>query len=61
MNSLITKLWNDEEGQSMVEYGLIVAVVALVCAGTYKLLGEKINGMVSQLATKIDALAKNVK
>jgi pilus assembly protein Flp/PilA len=56
---LITKLIRDEEGQSMVEYGLIIAVVALVCAGTYKTLGEKVNGMVQQLANKVDALSKN--
>ncbi|HEY9899860.1 MAG TPA: Flp family type IVb pilin [Pantanalinema sp.] len=58
---LIAKLIREEEGQSMVEYGLIVAVVALVCAGTYKVLGEKINGMIEKLSKSVDAMSKNIK
>ncbi|HEY9899855.1 Flp/Fap pilin component [compost metagenome] len=58
---LIAKLIREEEGQSMVEYGLIVAVVALVCAGTYKVLGEKINGMIEKLGKSVDAMSKNIK
>lgn len=57
---LMMKLIREEEGQSMVEYGLIVAVVALVCVGTYKALGEKVNTLVEKLGTKVDAVTKNV-
>ncbi len=57
---LLKKIVREEEGQSMVEYGLIIAVVALVCAGTYKILGEKVNGMVKKLADKVDALSKGI-
>jgi pilus assembly protein Flp/PilA len=28
--NLMRRLWNDEEGQGMVEYGLIIALVAVV-------------------------------
>ncbi|MBW8308905.1 MAG: Flp family type IVb pilin [Candidatus Paracaedibacteraceae bacterium] len=27
---LFKRLWNDEEGQGMVEYGLILALIAIV-------------------------------
>jgi pilus assembly protein Flp/PilA len=30
---LFKRLWNDEEGQGMVEYGLIIALIAIVVMG----------------------------
>ncbi|HHT28054.1 MAG TPA: Flp family type IVb pilin [Firmicutes bacterium] len=30
MMHLLQRLWHDEEGQGMVEYGLIIALVAVV-------------------------------
>ena len=30
MMNLLRRLWNEEEGQGMVEYGLIIALVAIV-------------------------------
>lgn len=56
----ITKLIRDEEGQSMVEYGLIVAVVALVCAGGYQALGGKVKALIDKLNNKVDAATKNL-
>lgn len=59
--NLMMKLIREEEGQSMVEYGLIVAVVALVCVTTYKALGKQVNGMIEKLTTAIDTHTKNIK
>ena len=39
LNSLI----RDENGQSMVEYGIIVAVIAAVCVGAYRQIGLQVN------------------
>jgi pilus assembly protein Flp/PilA len=33
MMHLLQRLWHDEEGQGMVEYGLIIALVAVVLIG----------------------------
>ncbi len=33
----------DEDGQSMVEYGIIVAVIAAVCIGAFTKVGQNIN------------------
>ena len=57
---LMLKLIREEEGQSMVEYGLIVAVVALVCVGTYEKLGTSLNNLIKTLADKVQALNGNV-
>ena len=34
-----------EEGQGMAEYGLILALIALVVIGTIAFLGEQVNGL----------------
>ncbi|MBM3271003.1 MAG: Flp family type IVb pilin [Candidatus Sericytochromatia bacterium] len=47
-------LIQDENGQSMVEYGIIVAVIAAICIGAYRQIGTTIN-------TKLDTLIKNMK
>lgn len=44
----------DESGQSMVEYGIIVAVIAAVCIGAYRAIGGQIN-------KALDTLIKNMK
>lgn len=38
----ITGFWNDEQGQGMVEYGLILALVALGCIALLKGMGESL-------------------
>ena len=40
---MIQKFLQDENGQGMVEYGLIIAVVALVVVAGLKLLGGGLN------------------
>lgn len=35
----------DEDGQGMVEYGLIIGLVAIVVIGALTILGPKIGGM----------------
>ena len=42
-----------EEGQGMVEYGLILAVVAVIALTAFKTLGTNVNNMVNSLATTI--------
>ena len=42
-----------EEGASLAEYGLLLALIAVVCIGGMTVLGTKINSMFSTLATSI--------
>jgi pilus assembly protein Flp/PilA len=46
-----------EEGQALVEYGLIIALVALVCIAGLTALGVSINGLLNSIATTISGVA----
>lgn len=41
----IKEIIPDESGQSMVEYGLILALISVVAVGTLVLLGPKISSL----------------
>jgi pilus assembly protein Flp/PilA len=41
MNKMIALL-KEEEGQSMVEYGIILALIAVVAIGTVQAIGKKL-------------------
>ena len=42
-----------EEGQGLAEYGLILALIAVVCIGALQLLGTNISGTLNDLAGSI--------
>ena len=48
-----TKFIRDEEGASLVEYGLLLSLVAVVCIAAVTLLGSNISTMLSNLASQI--------
>jgi len=43
----------DEKGQSLVEYGLIIALVALVVIGVLTGLGGKLKDLFNEIATTL--------
>ncbi len=47
------KFFKNEEGQGMVEYGLIIALVAIVIIAGITLLGGNINNLFTQVAGNI--------
>jgi len=53
---MIKKLINfckDEEGATMVEYGLMVALIAVVCIGVITTLGGNLNTVFKNVADKV--------
>ena len=44
------KFARDEEGASLVEYGLLLSLVAVVCIAAISLIGTSISSMLSGLA-----------
>jgi pilus assembly protein Flp/PilA len=51
--SAIRKFFADESGASMVEYGLMVALVAAVCVTAVTALGTAISGKFNTVAGNI--------
>ena len=49
MFALFLALRNREEGQALVEYGLILGLIAVVCIGTLTALGTGVNDLLSQI------------
>ena len=45
-----TKFIRDEEGASLIEYGLLLSLVAVVCIAAISVLGTSISTMLNNLA-----------
>jgi pilus assembly protein Flp/PilA len=53
---LITRLRalvNNDEGQDLLEYALLVALIALVCVGAIALAGTNVNIIFGKIATAL--------
>lgn len=46
-------LFNEESGQGMVEYGLILALVAIIAIVALKTVGEKVNGTFTKVGESL--------
>ena len=54
---MLRKWLKDEEGQGMVEYGLIIGLIAVVVIVALVALGPKIRDMFDQVNDELDAVA----
>ena len=43
----------DEEGATMVEYGLMLALIAIVCITAIALIGTRLNSLFQTVATSL--------
>ena len=50
---IMKRFWKEEEGQSLSEYGLILALIAVVAITALTLLGDNIKAMFEDIADKI--------
>ena len=55
MTALLTRLWNDDNGQDMAEYAIMLGVIAAVVLAAIALLGTNISAMFTGIAGKIVA------
>jgi len=53
MESLLRRLWADDEGQDIAEYAVMLAVILLLVVGTIKLIGTNANSTFSNVASTI--------
>jgi Flp pilus assembly pilin Flp len=53
MNHLLRKLWQDDEGQDIAEYAVMLAVILVLVVGTIRLIGSNANIVFSSAASSI--------
>lgn len=53
MQGLITKLWQDDSGQDIAEYAVMLAVILVLVVGTVRLIGSNANNVFSNAASSI--------
>jgi Flp pilus assembly pilin Flp len=46
-------LWNDERGQDIAEYAVMLAVILVIVVGTVRLIGSNANNVFSNVASSI--------
>ena len=51
--SKVRKFFDREEGATMVEYGLMVALIAVICIGAVSVLGTSISAAFGSASAKI--------
>jgi Flp pilus assembly pilin Flp len=50
------RLWSEERGQSMVEYAIVVALIAIIAMAAVQAFGQGISQVFQQLLSKITSL-----
>ena len=51
--SALLRFWNDEQGQDIAEYAVMLAVILVIVIGTVRLIGTSANTVFSQAASSI--------
>jgi Flp pilus assembly pilin Flp len=49
----LKQLWNDEQGQDIAEYAVMLAVILVIVVGTIRLIGSNANNVFSQVGSSI--------
>jgi Flp pilus assembly pilin Flp len=50
---ILRKLWENEQGQDIAEYAIMLAVILAVVVGTIQLIGKSANNVFSSVASSI--------
>ena len=53
MAKLLQQLWQDEQGQDIAEYAVMLAVILVIVVGTVRLIGSNANTVFSQVGSAI--------
>ncbi len=59
MKNLLVRLWNEEEGQDLVEYALLVALIALGAVTAMQGLAGNIGTAFTTVGGKLDTYASS--
>jgi Flp pilus assembly pilin Flp len=50
---ILQNLWNDDRGQDIAEYAVMLAVILVIVVGTVRLIGSNANNVFSNVASSI--------
>jgi len=53
MTTLLGKLWNEDQGQDIAEYAVMLAVILVLVVGTVRLIGSNANNAFSNVASSL--------
>lgn len=53
MKGFLKKLWNDQTGQDIAEYAVMLAVILVIVVGTIRLIGSNANNVFSEVGSAI--------
>jgi pilus assembly protein Flp/PilA len=53
MSKFVSRFMNDESGATAIEYGLIVALIAVVIISAVTALGTKLSSIFTDITTKL--------
>ena len=51
--NILQSLWNDESGQDIAEYAVMLAVILVIVVGTVRLIGTNANNVFSSVGSSI--------
>jgi len=49
----IRQLWDEEQGQDVAEYAVMLAVILVIVIGTVRLIGGNANNVFSQVSSQL--------
>jgi pilus assembly protein Flp/PilA len=56
MKNLLMRLWNEDEGQDLVEYGLLLVLVALLSVTLIQTVGTELSSIFSNAASALTSV-----
>jgi len=56
MKNLFSRLVRDEEGQDLIEYSLLAALISVVCIAILRTIGTDINALFTEISAAIQGV-----
>jgi pilus assembly protein Flp/PilA len=56
MKNLLARFIRDEEGQDLIEYSLLAALISVVCIGILRTIGTDINALFGEISAAIQGV-----
>jgi Flp pilus assembly pilin Flp len=53
MQEFVRSLWNNQAGQDIAEYAVMLAVILIVVIGTVRLIGSNANNVFSSVSSSV--------